>query len=444
MLLRFIAENIFSFKDAVEFNTFPSSKTQTHPHHKVDCSHATVLRLASLYGANGAGKSNLLAAIDLLHKAVLEGSLDKIGLYDNISFRFDQSLKNQPSGLAIEFFHAEKIFYYHIEFKKGEVVLEELYISKKTRDVEIFRREGNKIHIGEDFMPKGMSDKYVDVLDRFIRPDMLLLSFFGHYYPNEIRVITDAFMWFVDGLRVVLPDTISGHVPHLLDKHAPFRDLVNETIPELKTGISSLEVNKVPVSEETVQGNQAMIDAIREARKSPETPQVVQRVTEAGVEIANIVFEDGQVWQKTLISVREDARGNLYKAPISIESDGTQRLIEYMPLFFAVTKTGGVYVVDEIERSVHPILIKSIMQKISSSETAGGQLIFTTHESGLLDKDIFRPDEIWFAQKDVDQATKLYPLSDFNVHKTANLENGYLAGRYGGVPFLSNLNDLHW
>ena len=251
-------------------------------------------------------------------------------------------------------------------------------------------------------------------------------------------------MWFVDGLRVVLPDTISGHVPHLLDKHAPFRDLVNETIPELKTGISSLEVNKVPVSEETVQGNQAMIDAIREARKSPETPQVVQRVTEAGVEIANIVFEDGQVWQKTLISVREDARGNLYKAPISIESDGTQRLIEYMPLFFAVTKTGGVYVVDEIERSVHPILIKSIMQKISSSETAGGQLIFTTHESGLLDKDIFRPDEIWFAQKDVDQATKLYPLSDFNVHKTANLENGYLAGRYGGVPFLSNLNDLHW
>ena len=62
----------------------------------------------------------------------------------------------------------------------------------------------------------------------------------------------------------------------------------------------------------------------------------------------------------------------------------------------------------------------------------------------VANKDIFRPDEIWFAQKDVDQATKLYPLSDFNVHKTANLENGYLAGRYGGVPFLSNLNDLHW
>jgi AAA15 family ATPase/GTPase len=115
-----------------------------------------------------------------------------------------------------------------------------------------------------------------------------------------------------------------------------------------------------------------------------------------------------------------------------------------MPLFYAVTRAGGVYIVDEIERSVHPIMIKDIVRKISESESAVGQLIFTTHESGLLDQDIFRPDEIWFAQKDSEQATKLYPLSDYNIHRTANIENGYLAGRYGGIPFLSNLKDLHW
>jgi AAA15 family ATPase/GTPase len=93
---------------------------------------------------------------------------------------------------------------------------------------------------------------------------------------------------------------------------------------------------------------------------------------------------------------------------------------------------------------MHPILIKDIMQKISESNTAKGQLVFTTHESGLLDQNIFRPDEIWFAQKDSEQATQLYPLSDYNIHKTANIENGYLIGRYGGIPFLSNLKDLHW
>ena len=92
---------------------------------------------------------------------------------------------------------------------------------------------------------------------------------------------------------------------------------------------------------------------------------------------------------------------------IDQESDGTRRLIEYMPLLYAVLKSDKVFVVDEIERSLHPIMIK-------------------------------------FAQKDVDQATQLYPLSDYNVHNTANIENGYLNGRYGGIPFLSNLSDLKW
>ena len=103
-----------------------------------------------------------------------------------------------------------------------------------------------------------------------------------------------------------------------------------------------------------------------------------------------------------------------------------------------------VYIIDEIERSMHPILIKELIQKISGMQNVRGQLIFTTHESNMLDQSIFRPDEIWFAEKDSLLSTKLYSLSDFNVHATANVENGYLNGRYGAIPFLSNLKDLHW
>ena len=181
---------------------------------------------------------------------------------------------------------------------------------------------------------------------------------------------------------------------------------------------------------------------VSNARNHPDEPQIVERNN--GLGVSNVIFEDGQVWQKTLVSVHEDTGGNTVEVPVSIESDGTRRLIEYMPLFFALTHGHGVFVVDEIERSVHPIMVKSIIQKISDSKQAKGQLIFTTHESCLLDQSIFRPDEIWFAQKDAEQSTKLYPLSDFNIHNTANIENGYLAGRYGGIPFLSNLKDLHW
>lgn len=442
MFLRFVAENIFSFKDAVEFNTFPSSKSHSHNHHKSACSHATALRLAAIYGANGAGKSNLLAAIDLLRNAVLLGTLDSIRQNGSLAFRFDKDCLDKPSGLAIEFYENKKVFYYHLEFKDHEVMLEELLLSKKTKDVTIFHREGSDIKLNGDMLTKGVNRTFLDALDRLVRSDMLLLSFFGQYYPTEFEVVTEAYSWFVNRLRIVLPDTISGHVPHLLDTFDSFKRLVNATIPELKTGINSLDVEKMVVSEETAKGNPMLLSAIREARKNPGEPQIVEG--ESPAEISNVVFEGGQVWQKTLLSIHTDIAGNTYTAPISIESDGTRRLIEYMPLFFAITHSDAVYVLDEIERSVHPIMIKSIIHKISAMENAAGQIIFTTHESGLLDQDIFRPDEIWFAQKDSEQATKLYPLSDYNIHRTANIENGYLAGRYGGIPFLSNLKDLHW
>lgn len=440
MLLRFIAENIFSFKDTAEFNTFPSSKSHSLIHHKIACSHATALRLAAIYGANGAGKSNLLAAMSLLRSYVISGSLDGGGTNENLSFRFDPVCADKPSGMAIEFYQKEKLFYYHIEFKGREVVLEELLLSKKTKDVSIFYREGSRIKLNGDLLTKGLNDKFVEVLDRIVRSDMLLFSFFGQYYPKEFALVADAYSWFTERFRIVLPDAISGHVPHLLDKFDPFKQLVNETIPELKTGISALSVQKVEVSEESAKGNINLINAIRDARKHPGKPQIVEN----GPEISNVVLENERIWQKTLVSIHTDAAGKVFEAPISIESDGTQRLIEYMPLFYAVTKGHGVYVVDEIERSVHPIMIKNIVQKISESKIANGQLVFTTHESCLLDQSIFRPDEIWFAQKDLSQATKLYPLSDFNIHNTANIENGYLAGRYGGIPFMSNLKDLHW
>ncbi len=440
MLLRFIVENIFSFKEPVEFNTFPSSKSHNHEQHKVKCSHATALRLAAIYGANGAGKSNLLNALKILRSSVRRGVINVDSFGDNLSFRFDSAYAKEPSGMAIEFYQKSKIFYYHLEFNHQEIVREELLVSKKTSDDYVFRRTvGKPIDINKDFLKKGLSEDFIDVLGRLIRPEMLVLSFFGQFYPKELDAVNDAYSWFTDRLRVVLPDSISGHIPHLLDIVQPFNELVNELLPELKLGIFALEVQKEPITEESAKGDALLSFAIRRAQRKPGEPQVVENA-----ELSNVVMEEGQLWLKKLVSIHKDINGNTYRVPVSSESDGARRLIEYMPLFYSVTKQDGIYIVDEIERSIHPIMIKTIMKKISDLERMSGQLIFTTHESGLLDQDIFRPDEIWFAQKDIDESTKLYPLSDFNIHKTANIENGYLSGRYGGIPFLSNLKDLHW
>ena len=182
---------------------------------------------------------------------------------------------------------------------------------------------------------------------------------------------------------------------------------------------------------------------VKSAKEHPGEPQATFGGN-AWDNAINVIYEDGNVYVKTLVAVHKDMAGKEVEMSLRDESDGTRRLIEYMPLLYAIIQKDRVYLVDEIERSIHPIMIKDIVRKLSESNTAKGQLIFTTHESGLLDQKIFRPDEIWFAQKDIEQATQLYPLSDFNIHNTANIENGYLNGRYGGIPFLSNLKDLHW
>lgn len=441
MLLRFIVENIASFKEAVEFNTFPSSKSHSHENHKITCGHATVLRMSAIYGANGAGKSNLLQVIALLQTLVEVETLRKINFKDDFSFKLDSKCVDKPSGIAIEFYNNGHVFYYHVEFTPDGILLEELLLSKKSKDIPLFARKGTDISINADYVGKGIAEQFQDALKRLVRPDMLLFSFLGKYYSDESPLVADAYQWITKSLQPVLPYSTHGFVPHLLDTDPDFLELVNTTLPELKTGIAKLEVKREQIIEEDVK-SEALKKCIKRAKEHPGEPQALyDRKTDDAV---NIVYDAGGVYMKTLTAIHRNIDGLDVEISFHDESDGTRRLIDYMPLIYSIIKKDNVFVVDEIERSIHPILIKDLVRKLSASHTAKGQLIFTTHESGLLDQTIFRPDEIWFAQKNTEQATQLYPLSDYNIHKTANIENGYLNGRYGGIPFLSNLKDLHW
>lgn len=442
MILRVIAENIASFKQAVEFNTFPASKSHSHDNHKIACGHATALRLAAIYGANGAGKSNLLSVLALLQQFVVAGSLQKIQFGDNLAFKLDAEYIKRPSGIAIEFYHEGHVFYYHIEFDKEKVFQEELFLSKRNKDEVIFKRDSNGFAISKEYFVNGYNDSFVDGLRRLLRADMILLPMIGGYYAHEFPIIFQANTWFVEKLKVIAPNSSPFSMPHALDKDKNFKELVSSVISEIGVGISELRVQTKYLEEDKIEQDPRMYAAIKEAKNKPGQPQMVFG-NNVG-EFFNIVYEDGKIVLKTLIAIYKDTDGKVVEMPLTMESDGTRRIIEYMPILYMLNRKEAVYVVDEIERSIHPILIKDLIRKLSDSNTIKGQLLFTTHESALLDQDIFRPDEIWFAQKDVEQATQLYPLSDFNIHKTASIENGYLNGRYGGIPFLSNLKDLNW
>lgn len=442
MLLRFVVKNLYSFKEETEFNLFPSSKATHHLHHKVHCGEVDAMRLTAIYGANGAGKSNLIKALQDLKTFVSTGNI-RSSVFQSYKFQFSKNNLSEPVSMAIEFCTGGVNYYYSIEMDTGLISYESLSISQKSRDILVFERKSNgtqTIHFGDGYSANKSNNLFSSVLqDKLLGKEALLLSFMATNYAEEIPDITNAYKWFVNDLIVLNPKYLKNlALAYLFSRNPEMNSLLQDVLSGTKTGITSVEVETRVVEE-----NQLDSGFVKGLKDTPGVPRILQNSLDDRIN-NSIVYENGQIVYMEIQPRHQLSDGTDIKMPINFESDGTIRLIEYIPLLYLVLTKDCVVVIDEIERSLHPILIKEIITKISESLTAKGQLIFTTHESCLLDQEILRPDEIWFAQKDTEQASQFYPLSDFNIHKTANIENGYLNGRYGGIPFLSNLNDLHW
>ena len=145
-----------------------------------------------------------------------------------------------------------------------------------------------------------------------------------------------------------------------------------------------------------------------------------------------------------MVSVHKNSLAADIKLEPKEESDGTQMLFIMLPWIYIATIMGFTLIIDEIESHIHVNLLKELISKFSQDKNTKGQLIFTTHESNLLDQDILRQDEIWFAEKSPAGETGFYPLSDYDIRSDLDIRKGYLNGRFGAVPFLANLHDLNW
>ncbi|EOX3354466.1 ATP/GTP-binding protein, partial [Vibrio cholerae] len=138
-------------------------------------------------------------------------------------------------------------------------------------------------------------------------------------------------------------------------------------------------------------------------------------------------------------TIHKTKTGKLVPLDFTDESDGTQKFFSFVGPWLDVLKNGYILVVDELHDNLHPKMVKHLVSLFHNKETnpKNAQLIFTTHETSILNQDVFRRDQIWFCEKDNNQETTLYPLTDFSPRKEKeNLELGYLSGRYGALPFV--------
>jgi len=444
MLLRIVIENIFSFGERKEFNTIPNHRLGTLLHHKYNCNNFEYLKLSSIYGANGAGKSNMIKALDALNRII---TLEEIPFdFKNSKFKFDNK---EEQLIAVEFIQNETPFYYAIIIENAIIKQEELYISGLGQDEDklIYERKTSKdkkteIKLLEEFENDEKSRLLKDVLlEEFVKPNATVLKLLANRDNKFIKDIKIAFQWFSDTLNIITPESKPRALAQIIDKDLEFKKYADEIMSSFNLGIDSVETERKDIYKFFGKDNENELnEIIKELEDSPN--KLLGLRSRKGDEII-IVKEDGNIWVKVLkISHRNIEKSILFD--LEEESDGTVRLLDFVPAFKHIISNKKVYIIDEIERSIHPLLIKELVKKFSLDPNTKGQLIFTTHESNLLDQEIFRQDEIWFVEKDLTGSTDMYSLNDFKEHKTIDIRKGYLNGRYGSIPFLGNLKDLNW
>lgn len=438
MLLRFYVSNFMSFDEEVEFNMFPGA-FKTHKEHVYPNSKVPLLKAAAVYGANGSGKSNFIKAVHFLHDVVVEGDLEKCEVKCQ-PFRLSNNGLTQASIFGIEFQINKKVFEYIVSIKDGEIVEESLYETnpiKKTADY-IFERQTllgkSSIKVNPKWIKNEKDRLRFEIYEEDLLPNQSLIF----KLRSKLDYATQVVDWFEKNIWILYPQT-KYFLTLRLCFDQKYKDFLNELLPKLGTGMDAIDIEKIPFS--TFFGKDDE-DKRREFEDRLKGKKGAIQFFKNGKEY--IARKENQEYViNKLKTFNPSDSGSLVEFEPEEQSDGTRRMLDLIPAIQKMTNDGAVFFIDEIDRSLHPSMTKSLIEYFMSHQTKG-QLVFTTHESNMLDLELFRQDEIWFVEKDKAGSTKMYPLSDYKPRYDLDIQKGYLAGRFGAIPFLGNLQDLNW
>ena len=416
MLVQFSVENYMSIKEKVIFSMLASSDKELSEN-LIDINNERILKSAVIYGANASGKSNLLKAINTVVFMIRNSNNMQPGMeLPIIPFKFDVENSNKPSSFEFIMIINKIKYVYGFSVDNKRIYEEYLYYYPNGKETEIFERtEINKFHYTfaerklKDIEDKNMENKFFLATATTWNYDKTKPVF--DFITNGMNIIFD-----YEQLRGISFEQYNN------DESGELRDFSLKLLNEAEININGYVVSNVEMTEEQLN------------MLPPEIKTFFSNGAK-GINITtthNIIDDDGKE-----INVKLD---------FEEESLGTKNLFILNPILLHVLKEGKILIVDELDKSLHPFLVKYIVKLFNSEEynKNGAQLIFNTHDTNLLSLNLFRRDQIWFTEKDYKKgATDLYPLDDFPVRKTENIQKGYLNGRYGAIPFIA-IGDELW
>ena len=440
MLISFSISNYRSFDTEQTFSFVASKRTSDHPEHcrQIPSTDLALLPASVFYGANGAGKSNFVRALSYFRTLVLEGTKpnEAIGVSP---FLLRPRGTIQPTTFELRILLDERIISYSFSLTSGRILEERLELLAGEKAKSYFERESvgssiTNISFGAALRAEGELKSRLQALAKAgPRSNQLFLTAIRENIEVSAYdpILQGLLNWISDRLQIVMPESRHSELVAWLADNNKYADFVNDYVHEAGTGINRVSVETQPASDPFLErmGKEFGRDSVP-FFAMPDGDYTYDS-------------ESQRLRSRRIVTEHNSISGDSVPFPLREESDGTQRLFHLLPALFHATDRDVLYVIDEIDRSLHPLLAKKFVENfISCAKHRSSQLIVTTHDTNLLDLNLFRRDEIWFAEKDAAGATHIYPLSDFKVRKDLRVAKGYLDGRFGGIPFLGGIDKL--
>jgi AAA15 family ATPase/GTPase len=445
MILRIFIKNFLSFYEETSASFFPGTGTSTkHVIRSEKRDDIPALKAAVLYGANASGKSNFIHAISFFKYFVTHGFAPQRGI-EYESFKLSGK-KKKLSKIEFEIKIKDKNYAYGAEFNQTEIKEEWLYVINKRTEQEIFTRRNTPSKVEVNFGKVKFSDKETENFAKFTgrgtARNKLFLQEAIHRNIDFIAEINSVYNYFKHQLKIISPESRYSGIDFHLKEDKNLTQTFSKFLKYFKTGVEEL-IRKEIALEEIKDLPQGVLDNIKSNLKA-NGRSLINSIGNRN----NYAFEmdkHNNLRAFQLATTHKSFSGEDIHFSLQEESDGTNRIIDFIPSLIDLTSNDVVYIIDEIDRSMHPILTRGIIEfYLANSENTKSQLIVSTHESSLLDLELLRSDEIWFVEKEKNGNSKMYSLLEFKPRPVTKIRKGYLQGRYGAIPFLSNPNDLNW
>ncbi|MEI6796799.1 MAG: ATP-binding protein [Methanomassiliicoccales archaeon] len=418
MLIEYSVTNFRSIRNKVTLS-LQATADGSHPENLIcedETGNGRLLRVASIYGANASGKSNIFHSLNALISMVRTSHENQPGAEIKTEpYAFDEASLSQPTEFEIIFIAGGIRYVYGLALNRKEVVREHLYQYPKGKRAVLFARDSEAVKEYTFTQDRARQTQLASMTPR----NVLYLSRSANLNYERTRA---AYEWFRNGLRQIDPSVSTlGYTCDRAMDDPGMKEKLLRALRSADLGINDLKIERREFSMDDLPADmpEELKNGLRAMVNDPKGPLLSLKIT----------------------SFHQSRSDPSVPMPLDFdrESDGTKRYLALLGPWLDTLENGRALFVDELDVKLHPFLVRLLIKAFSDAEMNrhGAQLIFTTHNTSLLDmEELFRRDQIWVVARDGEENTSLLSLSEYQVRKNSDIEKAYVLGRFGGVPFV--------